>query len=119
MVTHGDDTDKFVAKVGDMGLAMVGTDLESNDTALPIRWAAPECYLKQEFSTNSDVWSFGIVLYELFTCGQVPYQGMTNRQVIDNVSTGYRLDIPENCPKEIYQLMMMCWNEGKRVRKLY
>jgi serine/threonine protein kinase len=66
MVTPGDSHDKFFAKVGDMGLAMVGKDEESAETPLPIRWAAPECYLKREFSSKSDVWSFGVVLWLYF-----------------------------------------------------
>jgi serine/threonine protein kinase len=112
MVTDGDDKDRYFAKVGDMGLAKLNDDPETNDVALPIRWAAPECYLSKQFSTASDVWSFGILLHELFSFGAVPYRGMTNRQVIEKVPNGYRLDAPENCPSQVYDLMKLCWDIG-------
>jgi serine/threonine protein kinase len=112
MVTEGNAQDRYIAKVGDMGLAMKNNDPEGNDVALPIRWAAPECYLNHQFSSASDVWSFGLVLYELFSFGAIPYAGMTNRQVIEKVPTGYRLESPENCPQEVYQLMLKCWEQG-------
>jgi serine/threonine protein kinase len=116
MVSHGNDRDRFVAKVGDMGLAMDGSqDEESNDTALPIRWAAPECYLKKEFTSASDVWSFGIVLYELFTFGEIPYKGMSNSQVMEKVPEGFRLSRPENCPENVYYLMQSCWEIGGNI----
>jgi serine/threonine protein kinase len=112
MVTYGNEKDRFIAKVGDMGLAMKSN--ETNDeSALPIRWAAPECYLKRQFSSASDVWSFGIVLYELFTLGETPYKGMTNKEVIEKVSEGFRLEKPEKCPIEVYRLMKMCWESGR------
>ena len=116
MVTHGNQHDRYFAKVGDMGLAMdTSKDEEKNDTSLPIKWAAPECYLKKQYSSASDCWSFGIVLYELFTYGETPYNGMTNRQVIEKVPNGYRLAAPHNCPEEIHKLMTMCWEQGKKI----
>lgn len=120
MVTYGNEKDRFIAKVGDMGLAMKSNDSEgAEEAALPIRWAAPECYLKQEFSTASDVWSFGIVLYELFTNGQTPYKGLMNKQVIEKVREGYRLEKPNDCPTEVYRLMRMCWEEDPAKRPTF
>ena len=115
MVTHGNEGDRYTAKVGDMGLALVlNKDEEKNDPLLPIRWSAPESLLNNQFSSASDVWSFGIVLYELFTYGGNPYPGMTNRQVIERVPAGYRLSSPRNCPEEVYKLMTMCWEQGSK-----
>ena len=115
MVSYGNERDRFVAKVGDMGLALdTRKDEESNETALPIKWAAPECYLNKEFSSASDVWSFGVVLFELFSYAETPYKGMTNRQVLEQVPQGLRLERPENCPERIYSLMCKCWEIGEK-----
>src|SRR5690606_16467255 len=61
------------------------------------------------YSFKSDVWSFGIVLWELFSFGKVPYPGMSNAEAAENVLKGYRMPCPENCPNEIYVLMEQCW----------
>jgi serine/threonine protein kinase len=62
------------------------------------------------YSFKSDVWSFGIVLWELFSYGKIPYAGMSNLIVAEKVLNGYRLTCPENCPEEIYNLMEQCWS---------
>lgn len=58
---------------------------------------------------QSDVWAFGITLWELFSYGKKPYEGMTNQLVTLKVPGGYRLQPPENCPLPIYELMLRCW----------
>jgi serine/threonine protein kinase len=63
------------------------------------------------YSYKSDVWSFGIVLWELFSYGRIPYPGMSNSMTVEKVLNGYRLPCPENCPIEIYNLMEQCWSE--------
>src|SRR5579883_1360770 len=71
---------------------------------------APEIYNgKKGISVKSDVWSYGIVLYELFTFGEQPYPGLSNQQVIDQVPKGYQMSQPQNCPDFIYQIMKKCW----------
>ena len=76
-----------------------------------IKWAAPEAALHRKFSIKSDVWSFGIVLYEIITYGRVPYPGMTNAQVNQQIQEGYRMPQPTGCPDKLYNIMLNCWRE--------
>jgi fyn-related kinase len=80
---------------------------------LPIKWAAPEVLLRNRFSTKSDVWSFGIVLYEIITYGKPPYHGMTNIGVRQRIQHGYRMPQPFDygCPDKLYDMMLNCWKE--------
>ena len=80
------------------------------------KWTAPEGYNFSQFSIKSDVWSFGILLWELVTKGRVPYTGMTNQQVLEAVPQGYRMPIPKGCPEPLYQIMLKCWklNDDER-----
>ena len=85
-------------------------------TRLAVRWTAPECYTLYQTSIKSDVWSFGILLWELVTKGREPYPGMTNQQVHEAVPQGYRMPEPKDCPKPFYQIMLDCWklNDDER-----
>ena len=80
------------------------------------KWTAPEGYNFSQFSIKSDVWSFGILLWELVTKGREPYPGMTNEQVLEAVPQGYRMPIPKGCPEPLYQIMLKCWklNDDER-----
>ena len=80
------------------------------------KWTAPEGYNFSQFSIKSDVWSFGILLWELVTKGSLPYPGMTNEQVLQAVPQGYRMPIPKGCPEPLYQIMLKCWklNDDER-----
>ena len=84
-----------------------GTD----DEKIPVKWAAPEVIKHHVFSTRSDVWSFGIFLYELVTRGKFPYSGITNKDVVEKVVSGYRIPCPDDCPEEVHEIMLKCWNE--------
>ena len=85
-------------------------------THLATRWTAPECYTSKRLSIKSDVWSFGILLWELVTKGSLPYPGMTNQQVREAVPRGYRMPEPKDCPEPFYQIMLDCWklNDDER-----
>ena len=85
-------------------------------THLAIRWTAPEGITSNRLSIKSDVWSFGILLWELVTKGSLPYPGMTNEQVCEAVLQGCRMPEPEDCPEPFYQIMLDCWrlNDDKR-----
>ena len=85
-------------------------------TKLAIRWTAPEAFTLKRLSIKSDVWSFGILLWELATKGKEPYPDMTNEEVRELVSEGDHIFIPRDCPKPFDQLMINCWkhNEDKR-----
>ena len=86
------------------------TTSESHSRGMsPVKWTAPEALMYGRFTIKSDMWSFGILLYELFTYGQAPYPGMNNAQVIEEIQNGYRMPCPENCPEQLYDVMRECW----------
>ncbi|XP_028406412.1 tyrosine-protein kinase SRK2-like [Dendronephthya gigantea] len=102
-------------KVADFGLSrsVVEDEYVAHDGAkFPIKWTAPEAILKNAFSTKSDVWSFGVLIYELVTYGQVPYPGMSNHEVIKRIGEGYRMPKPRNVLDKLYNgFMLKCWAE--------
>jgi len=103
------------AKVSDFGLAKdVEQDIGSGK--FPVKWTAPEAIEKKEFSAKSDVWSFGILLWEIFSFGRNPYPRIPTDQVLTKVLANYRMDIPDNCPQNIYLLMKSCWEKDPRRR---
>ena len=81
-------------------------------TKLAVRWTAPEWLTLNHLSIKSDVWSFGILLWEMVTKGDQPYRGMTNVQVGEAVSEGHHMSIPKKCPKRFKQLMQKCWKQN-------
>jgi len=111
-------------KIADFGLARKLMDEENIYAAqegakFPIKWTAPEAATKGNFTTKSDVWSYGVLLFEIFTKGHVPYIGMHNREVIEQVQRGYRISRPANCPPPIYEEMLKCWNADPTARPTF
>ncbi|XP_054323580.1 protein-tyrosine kinase 6 isoform X1 [Pongo pygmaeus] len=100
-----------LCKVGDFGLArLIKEDVYlSHDRNIPYKWTAPEALSRGHYSTKSDVWSFGILLHEIFSRGQVPYPGMSNHEAFLRVDAGYRMPCPLECPPSVHKLMLMCW----------
>lgn len=78
---------------------------------LPIKWTAPEALLYNRFSVKSDVWSFGITIYEVITYGRLPYPGMLNAEVLEKVKKGLRMPRAPGCPSDLYDIMLDCWKE--------
>ncbi len=74
-------------------------------TQLPIKWTAPEALKTQKFSSKSDMWSFGVLLWEIYSFGRVPYPRIPLADVVKHVEKGYRMEAPEGCPKSIYDVM--------------
>ncbi|XP_056132371.1 megakaryocyte-associated tyrosine-protein kinase [Lampris incognitus] len=108
-------SDEGVAKVSDFGLTKV--DSKASDNAkLPVKWTAPEALQKEKFSTRSDVWSYGVLLWEIFSYGRQPYPKMSLKEVKQQVEEGYRMEAPEDCPPEVYSLMRSCWEREPRRR---
>ncbi|XP_038189115.1 tyrosine-protein kinase Fgr [Arvicola amphibius] len=104
--------EQLVCKIADFGLARLIEDNEYNPrqgTKFPIKWTAPEAALYGRFSVKSDVWSFGILLTELITKGRVPYPGMNNREVLEQVEYGYHMPCPPGCPASLYDIMEQTW----------
>ncbi|OXU31361.1 hypothetical protein TSAR_014934 [Trichomalopsis sarcophagae] len=103
-----------VVKIGDFGLAR---DIYKNDYyrkegegLLPVRWMAPESLVDGVFTSQSDVWAFGVLMWEITSLGQQPYQARTNLEVLHHVRAGGRLPKPLNCPARLHQLMLSCWS---------
>ncbi|XP_075060907.1 megakaryocyte-associated tyrosine-protein kinase isoform X2 [Mixophyes fleayi] len=103
------------AKISDFGLSK-SKFLPDDQNRLPIKWTAPEALHHNKFSSRSDVWSFGILLWEIFSYGRAPYPKMCVKEVAEEVQNGYRMESPENCHHVIYTLMRSCWEDdpGKR-----
>ncbi|XP_062608215.1 tyrosine-protein kinase Tec-like [Saccostrea cucullata] len=102
-----------VVKVADFGLARYVIDDEytsSTGTKFPVKWAPPEVLSFTRFSSKSDVWAYGILMWEIFTGGVMPYDKMKNVEVVDYVChSRQRLEKPSNCPEKIYKVMLQCW----------
>uniref|UniRef100_A0A8C3A079 Tyrosine-protein kinase n=1 Tax=Cyclopterus lumpus TaxID=8103 RepID=A0A8C3A079_CYCLU len=114
--------DNLVCKVADFGLARLIEDNEytaRQGAKFPIKWTAPEAALYGRFTIKSDVWSFGVLLTELATKGRVPYPGMVNREVLDQVERGYRMPCPAECPESLHELMLTCWRKEAEERPTF
>ena len=106
--------ENLICKVADFGLArVIDEDIYEAHTGakFPIKWTAPEAAMYSRFTIKSDVWSFGILLYELITYGRFPYPGMKNTQVLDALKSGYRMPCPMGCPEQLHKVMRECWKE--------
>ena len=85
----------------------------------PVKWTAPEALLHASFTIKSDVWSFGILLYELITYGETPYPDMNNAQVVEALQTGYRMPCPPDCPDGLFEIMTECWGSDPDSRPTF
>ncbi|XP_065492119.1 cytoplasmic tyrosine-protein kinase BMX [Caloenas nicobarica] len=104
----------LTVKVSDFGMTRYVLDdlyVSSLGTKFPVKWSAPEVFHYTKFSSKSDVWAFGILMWEVFTLGKQPYELYDNLQVIEKVSQGYRLYRPQLVSDIIYQIMYNCWHE--------
>ncbi|XP_023798589.1 tyrosine-protein kinase ZAP-70 [Cyanistes caeruleus] len=102
------------AKISDFGLSKaLGADDSYYKARTagkwPLKWYAPECILFHKFSSKSDVWSYGVTMWEAFSFGQKPYKKMKGPEVISFIEQGKRMDCPQECPAEMYTLMQQCW----------
>ncbi|KAF1415402.1 Tyrosine-protein kinase SYK, partial [Spheniscus humboldti] len=102
------------AKISDFGLSKALSADENYYKAQshgkwPVKWYAPECMNFYKFSSKSDVWSFGVLMWEAFSYGQKPYKGMKGGEVAQMIERGERMERPEVCPTEVYDLMKLCW----------
>ncbi|XP_011642307.1 tyrosine-protein kinase Btk29A [Pogonomyrmex barbatus] len=108
-----------VVKVADFGLARYVLDdqyTSSGGTKFPIKWAPPEVLNYTRFSSKSDVWAYGVLMWEVFTCGKMPYGRLKNTEVVERVQRGIILERPKACFKEVYEVMRKCWAHCPEVR---
>ncbi|KAK7084183.1 Tyrosine-protein kinase Btk29A, partial [Halocaridina rubra] len=109
-------------KVGDFGLARHVVDDEytgSGGAKFPIKWAAPEVLNFMRFSSKSDVWAYGVLMWEVFTCGKMPYGRVKNAQVVEMVQLGQTLEKPRYCPDNVYNVMQRCWDHTPEMRPAF
>ncbi|XP_078522034.1 ephrin type-A receptor 3-like isoform X1 [Lissotriton helveticus] len=111
----------LVCKVSDFGLSRVLEDdpeaaYTTRGGKIPIRWTAPEAIAYRKFTSASDVWSYGIVMWEVISYGERPYWEMSNQDVIKAIDEGYRLPPPMDCPIVLHQLMLDCWQKSRSDR---
>nr|ABG00201.1 FGFR1 [Paracentrotus lividus] len=106
-------TEDFEMKICDFGLARdihyIDFYRKTTDGRLPVKWMAPEALFDRMFTTQSDVWSFGILLWEIMTLGGTPYPSVPVEQMFDYLRSGKRLEKPQNTSLEIYHIMCECW----------
>ncbi|XP_051259115.1 ephrin type-B receptor 1 isoform X3 [Dicentrarchus labrax] len=113
----------LVCKVSDFGLSRYLQDDTSDPSytsslggKIPVRWTAPEAIAYRKFTSASDVWSYGIVMWEVMSFGERPYWDMSNQDVINAIEQDYRLPPPMDCPSALHQLMLDCWQKDRNVR---
>ncbi|XP_060907265.1 ephrin type-A receptor 7 isoform X1 [Labrus mixtus] len=94
------------------------TDLRFTEQGgkIPVRWTSPEAIQYRKFTSASDVWSYGIVMWEVMSYGERPYWDMSNQDVIKAIEEGYRLPAPMDCPPGLHQLMLDCWQKDRAER---
>lgn len=83
---------------------------------LPVRWMSPESVMYGKFTLESDIWSYGVVLWEIYSYGKQPYYGHTNEEVLQLILNGTNLNLPEKCPSYISKLIYHCWKQEPRDR---
>jgi serine/threonine protein kinase len=110
----------LIIKIGDFGMSQ---NLYSSDyyrvrgqAVLPVRWMSPEAVIYGKFSTDSDVWSFGVVMWEVFSFAMQPYYGTSNDEVTEAIRRHKILTRPNDCPNRIYELMKTCWTPEPKLR---
>ncbi|XP_060852344.1 proto-oncogene tyrosine-protein kinase receptor Ret-like isoform X1 [Rhopalosiphum padi] len=110
-------TEDKVCKISDFGLTRDvyedNTYLKKTKGRVPVKWMAPESLADHIYTSRSDVWSFGILLWELVTLGAVPYPGIIVQDLFKLLKEGYRMDKPKNCSVELYDIMNNCWAEDQ------
>ncbi|KAG5838563.1 tyrosine-protein kinase HCK [Anguilla anguilla] len=115
-------SETLACKIADFGLARIIEDNEYSareGAKFPIKWTAPEAIHYGSFTIKSDVWSFGILLTEIISYGRTPYPGMPHSELIRSLERGYRMQRMDNCPQELYDIMLMCWKSRPEDRPTF
>ncbi|XP_038060530.1 proto-oncogene tyrosine-protein kinase receptor Ret-like [Patiria miniata] len=103
----------MVIKVSDFGLARdlyeSGTYVKTSKSRIPMKWMAPESLFDNIYTTKTDIWSFGVLFWEILTMGAMPYPGIMSHKLCQLIRQGYRLERPDGCAEELYNIMQKCW----------
>ncbi|XP_051468926.1 ALK tyrosine kinase receptor isoform X4 [Apus apus] len=109
-----------VAKIGDFGMARdiyrASYYRKGGCAMLPVKWMPPEAFMEGIFTSKTDTWSFGVLLWEIFSLGYMPYPSKSNQEVLEFVTNGGRMDPPKNCPGPVYRIMTQCWQHQSEDR---
>nr|XP_061783717.1 tyrosine-protein kinase ITK/TSK-like isoform X2 [Nerophis lumbriciformis] len=107
-------SNEYVVKLSDFGMTRYVLDdqyTSSLCSKFPVKWSAPEVIRYCKFSSKSDIWSFGVLMWEVYTEGRIPYENRTNAEVVESLNAGMRLLKPKLAPESVYMLMEWCWKE--------
>ncbi|XP_054834386.1 tyrosine-protein kinase ITK/TSK [Eublepharis macularius] len=111
-----------VVKISDFGMSRYVLDdqyTSSMGTKFPVKWSAPEVFSYSRYSTKSDVWAFGVLMWEVFSEGKAPYENRSNAEVVEEISAGLRLYKPRQASNTVYKLMRNCWSEKQDDRPTF
>ncbi|XP_065682569.1 uncharacterized protein LOC100212148 isoform X3 [Hydra vulgaris] len=112
-----------VVKVSDFGLTRKINDelnyMSKKKRHLPVKWMSIEAIFDHLFTSFSDVWAYGVVLFEIVTLGGVPYPTISNHELLSLLKSGYRMEKPENCSERMFEIMLQCWNEDPLQRPTF
>ncbi|XP_051945619.1 fibroblast growth factor receptor 2 isoform X5 [Xyrauchen texanus] len=107
-------TESNIMKIADFGLARDVHNIDyykkTTNGRLPVKWMAPEALFDRVYTHQSDVWSFGVLMWEIFTLGGSPYPGIPVEELFKLLKEGHRMDMPANCTNELYMMMKDCWH---------
>jgi len=110
----------LICRIGDFGIINALSEETSKELIrINAKWLAPEVLKFSPVTTKSDVWSFGVLLYEVVTYGCFPYPGMNNDEVHDALQTGYRMQCPMGCPEQLHKIMRRCWHNDADCRPTF
>ncbi|XP_056404237.1 protein-tyrosine kinase 6 [Hyla sarda] len=110
-----------ICKIADFGMARFIKDevYVSQSKEMPYKWTAPEALAYGQYTLKSDVWSFGVLLYEIMSKGMNPYPGLHNSELLRYLKKGNRMEAPHNCSDKIYKVMLDCWQENPQKRPTF
>uniref|UniRef100_A0A2K5R1V5 Fibroblast growth factor receptor n=1 Tax=Cebus imitator TaxID=2715852 RepID=A0A2K5R1V5_CEBIM len=116
-------TENNVMKIADFGLARDINNIDyykkTTNGRLPVKWMAPEALFDRVYTHQSDVWSFGVLMWEIFTLGGSPYPGIPVEELFKLLKEGHRMDKPANCTNELYMMMRDCWHAAPSQRPTF
>ncbi|KAH8863258.1 Focal adhesion kinase 1, partial [Schistosoma japonicum] len=110
-------------KLADFGMSIILTDKNEfqveQGQKMPIKWMAPESLHQRRFSSASDVWMFGVCIWEIMSKGIKPFSNLTNAEAIEQIARGVRLKRPDKCPHDLYEILLQCWNSNPTLRPTF